>query len=72
MVFSPSSTPTIAIVGAGLSGSLVAAHLLKTAQRPLAIKLVERRAEVGQGVAYSTSPPTGMCTATGLPQRLTR
>jgi|694.fasta_scaffold45884_5 hypothetical protein len=37
MVFSPSSTPTIAIVGAGLSGSLVAAHLLKTAQRPLAI-----------------------------------
>lgn len=54
MVASPSSTQTIAIVGAGLSGSLVAAHLLKTAQRPLAIKLVERRPEVGQGVAYST------------------
>ena len=47
MVFSPSSTPTITIVGAGLSGSLVAVHLLKTAQRPLAIKLVERRPEVG-------------------------
>jgi uncharacterized NAD(P)/FAD-binding protein YdhS len=29
--------PTIAIVGAGFSGCLVAAHLLKTADRPLLI-----------------------------------
>ena len=51
------SPPTIAILGAGFSGSLVAAHLLKTAHRPLTIKLVERRPQAGQGVAYSTTNP---------------
>ncbi|WP_017743714.1 FAD/NAD(P)-binding protein [Scytonema hofmannii] len=48
------STTTIAIVGAGFSGSLVAAHLLKTANRPLLIELIERSHEIGKGVAYST------------------
>ncbi|XGV97724.1 MAG: FAD/NAD(P)-binding protein [Leptolyngbya sp. BL-A-14] len=46
---------TIAIVGAGFSGSLVAAHLLKTATRPLLIKLIERSHDIGKGVAYSTN-----------------
>lgn len=46
--------PTIAIIGGGFSGSMVAAHLLNTATSPLTIKLIERRAVVGQGVAYST------------------
>ncbi|MBD0268782.1 MAG: FAD/NAD(P)-binding protein [Cyanobacteria bacterium Co-bin8] len=46
---------TVAIIGAGFSGSLVATHLLRTANRPLLIKLVERRPEAGQGVAYSTT-----------------
>lgn len=50
----PESTTTIAIVGAGFSGSLVAAHLLKTANRPLLIKLIERSHDIGKGVAYST------------------
>jgi len=54
MLISDSPT-TIAIVGAGFSGSLVAAHLLKSANRPLAIKLVEQRPEIGKGVAYSTN-----------------
>lgn len=45
---------TIAIIGAGFSGSLVAAHLLKTASRPLLIKLIERSHDIGKGVAYST------------------
>lgn len=45
---------SIAIVGAGFSGTLVAAHLLKTAKRPLLIKLIERSYEIGKGVAYST------------------
>jgi uncharacterized NAD(P)/FAD-binding protein YdhS/glyoxylase-like metal-dependent hydrolase (beta-lactamase superfamily II) len=53
MLISDPST-TIAIVGAGFSGSLVAAHLLKTASRPLLIKLIERSHEIGKGVAYST------------------
>jgi len=43
----------IAIVGAGYSGSLIATHLLKTATRPLVIKLIERSHEIGRGVAYS-------------------
>ncbi|HEY9627058.1 MAG TPA: FAD/NAD(P)-binding protein [Coleofasciculaceae cyanobacterium] len=51
---SDSSTTTIAIVGAGFSGSLVAANLLKTATRPLTIKLIERHHAIGKGVAYST------------------
>ncbi len=50
-----SDTPTmIAIVGGGFSGSLVAANLLKTATRPLIIKLIERSHDIGKGVAYST------------------
>lgn len=53
MLISDSST-TIAIIGAGFSGALVAAHLLKTASRPLLIKLIERSHEIGKGVAYST------------------
>ena len=48
------SPTTIAIVGAGFSGSLVAAHLLKTATRPLIIKLIERSQEIGKGIAYGT------------------
>ncbi len=49
-----SDAPTaIAIVGAGYSGSLIATHLLKTATRPLVIKLIERSHEIGRGVAYS-------------------
>jgi uncharacterized NAD(P)/FAD-binding protein YdhS/glyoxylase-like metal-dependent hydrolase (beta-lactamase superfamily II) len=50
-----SNTPTtIAIIGAGFSGSLVAANLLKTATRPLLVKLIERSHDIGKGVAYST------------------
>lgn len=45
---------TIAIVGAGFSGSLVATHLLKTATQPLTIKLIERSRDIGKGIAYST------------------
>jgi uncharacterized NAD(P)/FAD-binding protein YdhS/glyoxylase-like metal-dependent hydrolase (beta-lactamase superfamily II) len=47
--------PTIAIVGGGFSGTLVAAHLLKTATQPLTIKLIERQEQIGQGIAYSTT-----------------
>jgi uncharacterized NAD(P)/FAD-binding protein YdhS len=53
------STPatTIAIIGAGLSGTLVAANLLRMATAPLRIVLIERRGQVGQGVAYGTICP---------------
>lgn len=48
--------PTIAIVGGGLSGSLVAIHFLRLAvgQKNLDIHLFEGKNEVGRGVAYST------------------
>ncbi|HEX9952174.1 MAG TPA: FAD/NAD(P)-binding protein, partial [Rubricoccaceae bacterium] len=46
--------PTLAIVGGGASGTLVAIHALAQARAPLAVVLVEARAKIGQGVAYST------------------
>ncbi|WP_341532059.1 FAD/NAD(P)-binding protein (plasmid) [Nostoc sp. UHCC 0302] len=53
--FLTAHTPTtIAIVGGGFSGSLVATHLLKTASQPLTIKLIERSEQIGKGIAYST------------------
>ena len=45
----------IAIVGAGFSGTLVAAHLLRKAAGPLTVRLIERAPnQFGRGVAYST------------------
>lgn len=50
------SPKRIAIIGAGFSGTLTAAHLLNQAKVPLTIHLVERAAaQFAQGVAYSTS-----------------
>ncbi|MDZ7959576.1 MAG: FAD/NAD(P)-binding protein [Aulosira sp. DedQUE10] len=46
---------TIAIIGGGLSGSLVAANILRNATIPISIKLIERSSEIGKGVAYSTA-----------------
>ncbi|PWC37770.1 FAD/NAD(P)-binding protein [Azospirillum sp. TSO35-2] len=59
---SPASTaPTlsspgrhIAIVGAGFTGSLLAAHLLRGARTPLTVHLIECGHRPGAGVAYST------------------
>jgi uncharacterized NAD(P)/FAD-binding protein YdhS/glyoxylase-like metal-dependent hydrolase (beta-lactamase superfamily II) len=50
-----SKTYTIAIIGGGFSGIMVAIHLLQNANTPLCINLIERQIEVGTGVAYSTS-----------------
>ena len=45
----------IAIVGAGFSGTLVAAHLLRQALQPLTIHLIERSPrQFARGVAYGT------------------
>jgi uncharacterized NAD(P)/FAD-binding protein YdhS len=54
--------PTIAIIGAGFTGSMVAAHLLKNASAPgargraspLRIVLIDRSGRFGRGVAYGT------------------
>ncbi len=46
--------PTVAIIGGGASGSLVAVQLLRQARRPLRVLLFERMTDVGRGVAYGT------------------
>src|SRR6476659_11440291 len=48
---------TIAIVGGGFSGALVAVHLLREAHTPLRILLIERHPPFGRGVAYGTTDP---------------
>lgn len=47
---------TVAIIGAGFSGSLTAAHLLR-APGPRRILLVDRTSRFARGVAYSTRCP---------------
>jgi uncharacterized NAD(P)/FAD-binding protein YdhS len=49
--------PTVAIVGGGCAGTLVAAHLLRRDGEPLRIVMIERRSRFGPGVAYSTADP---------------
>lgn len=47
--------PTIAIVGAGFSGTLCAVNLLRVSrQRPLHILLIEKNSRHGRGLAYRT------------------
>jgi uncharacterized NAD(P)/FAD-binding protein YdhS len=48
---------TIAIIGGGVSGALVATHLLKQAATPLRIVIIERTPPIGRGVAYGTDCP---------------
>jgi len=46
------SVPTIAIIGGGASGTLLAANLLKLAASPLRVVLVEQTPPFGAGAAY--------------------
>jgi uncharacterized NAD(P)/FAD-binding protein YdhS len=48
------SAPTVAIVGGGCAGTLVAANLLRGAESALRVVIVERSARMGPGVAYAT------------------
>jgi uncharacterized NAD(P)/FAD-binding protein YdhS len=53
----PSREPdagSIAIVGGGASGALMAAHLLKCAGDRVRLTLIEPRAQIGRGLAYAT------------------
>jgi uncharacterized NAD(P)/FAD-binding protein YdhS len=49
--------PVIVIVGGGFSGTLTAIRLLDGATEPLAIKVIEIRADLGRGLAYSARDP---------------
>jgi uncharacterized NAD(P)/FAD-binding protein YdhS len=51
-------TPTVAIIGGGASGALVAANLLRRRHAAgMRIVVIERRHELARGVAYSTTHP---------------
>jgi uncharacterized NAD(P)/FAD-binding protein YdhS len=45
---------SIAIVGGGASGALMAAHLLKCAGDAVRVTLIEPREQIGRGLAYAT------------------
>jgi uncharacterized NAD(P)/FAD-binding protein YdhS len=49
--------PTIAIVGAGFSGSLLAVHLTRQSLGPLEIVMIDRNGSRGRGLAYSAGNP---------------
>ena len=51
-----SRKPTVAIVGGGFSGCMVAVHLLQQAQQPLRVVLIDRTDAPGRGVAYRDQP----------------
>lgn len=48
------SRRSIVIIGGGASGVLLAAHLLRDRTAPVQVTLVEKRRELGRGLAYST------------------
>ncbi|MBX3271351.1 MAG: FAD/NAD(P)-binding protein [Sandaracinaceae bacterium] len=54
------AAPTVAIVGGGFSGTMVAAHLIERATAeglPLCVVLVDRQASLAEGPAYRTPDP---------------
>lgn len=48
---------SIVIVGGGATGVILAAHLMKVAGDGFRVTLIEKREEVGKGLAYSTTLP---------------
>ncbi|MGH8168701.1 MAG: FAD/NAD(P)-binding protein, partial [Woeseiaceae bacterium] len=45
----------VAIIGGGFSGTALAINLIRLAERPMQITLVEERDRLGRGLAYSTT-----------------
>ena len=45
---------TIAVIGAGFSGTLLSLHLLRRCPPPIRLVLIERTSQFGRGVAYAT------------------
>lgn len=50
----PSGRPTIAIIGGGFCGSMLAVELARRAGANISVVLIERRPVPGRGIAYST------------------
>jgi uncharacterized NAD(P)/FAD-binding protein YdhS len=53
-----SKQPVVAIVGGGFSGAAVAYHLYRQAPGRLRIVVIEPRADLGRGLAYSAEDPS--------------
>lgn len=49
---------TIAVIGAGFSGTLLALHLLRRCLPPTRLVLIERNSQFGRGLAYGTGNPS--------------
>jgi uncharacterized NAD(P)/FAD-binding protein YdhS len=47
----------VLIIGGGASGVLLACHLLRSPDGDLQVTLIEKRPEVGRGIAYGTTNP---------------
>lgn len=48
----------IAVIGAGFTGSVLVAHLLREATSPIDVTLIEQSGDLGKGLAYSTPNST--------------
>jgi uncharacterized NAD(P)/FAD-binding protein YdhS len=53
----PASSLSVAVIGGGASGVLMAAHLLRSGEPNLQVTIVERHTSLGRGLAYSTGSP---------------
>jgi len=51
------SSPSVAVIGAGASGTLLALNLLRHSPAGTRITLIERNAPFGPGLAYATASP---------------
>ncbi|MBO0662442.1 FAD/NAD(P)-binding protein [Jiella sp. MQZ9-1] len=51
------SAGRIIIVGGGATGVILAAHLLREDTAGLRVTIIERRAQIGRGIAYDTDEP---------------
>lgn len=49
---------TIAVIGAGFSGTLLSLHLLRRCPRGTRVRLIERNRQFGRGQAYATGNPS--------------
>jgi len=58
MIISHTHTSRIAIIGGGASGTMLAANLLRVLEPHIGIVLIEKRNEIGRGIAYSTDDPS--------------
>lgn len=50
--------PRVAVVGGGFAGAAFAAHLLRAAEWPVELIMIEPRTELGCGLAYGTEDPS--------------